>query len=146
MSYNVRELLNNFEGGLDELSKANTKEVNAFMEMLRAVYETKALDIKTKELISVGISCYNRCEYCIVYHTHKAFQAGATNEEVLEAELSKLGVTLEQMKEIGVLKLDRPYDDAYIHEGEEIEFETPTGKIELLSTELASLGFDAFPK
>ena len=48
MSYNVRELLNNFEGGLDELSKANTKEVNAFMEMLRAVYETKALDIKQR--------------------------------------------------------------------------------------------------
>lgn len=91
MSYNVRELLNNFEGGLDELSKANTKEVNAFMEMLRAVYETKALDIKTKELISVGISCYNRCEYCIVYHTHKAFQAGATKEEVLEAAMVSVG-------------------------------------------------------
>jgi thiosulfate reductase/polysulfide reductase chain A len=67
-------------------------------------------------------------------------------EEVLEAELSKLGVTLEQMKEIGVLKLERPYDDAYMHEGDEIEFETPTGKIELLSTELAALGFDPFPK
>jgi AhpD family alkylhydroperoxidase len=91
MAYNVRELLNNFQDGIGELSKTNPDEVNAFMNMMRATYKTEALGIKSKELISVGISCYNRCEYCIVYHTHKAIEAGATKEEILEAAMVAVG-------------------------------------------------------
>lgn len=87
MSYNVREMLNSFVGGLGDLSASNPDQVNAFMNLLGAAYEPKALDIKTKELISVGIGCYNRCEYCIVYHSYKAFEAGATKEEILEAAM-----------------------------------------------------------
>ena len=87
MSYNVRELLNNFVSGLDNLSKTNPKNVGAFMGLLGATYEPKALDLKTKELISVAIGCYSRCEYCIVYHSYKAFESGATKEEILEAAM-----------------------------------------------------------
>lgn len=87
MSYNVREMLNSFVGGLGDLSASNPDQVSAFMNLLGAAYEPKALDIKTKELISVGIGCYNRCEYCIVYHSYKAFEAGATKEEILEAAM-----------------------------------------------------------
>lgn len=87
MSYNVREMLNSFVGGLGDLSSSNPDQVGAFMNLLGAAYEPKALDIKTKELISVGIGCYNRCEYCIVYHSYKAFEAGATKEEILEAAM-----------------------------------------------------------
>lgn len=87
MSYNVREMLNSFVGGLENLSKTNPENVNAFMGLLGAAYEPKALDIKTKELISVAIGCYNRCEYCIVYHSYKALEAGATKEEIIEAAM-----------------------------------------------------------
>jgi len=87
MSYNVREMLDSFVGGLGELSKTNPEQVNAFMGLLGAAYEPNALDIKTKELISVGVGCYNRCEYCIVYHSYKAFEAGATKEEIMEAAM-----------------------------------------------------------
>ena len=44
-----------------------------------------ALDRKTKELIGVAIGVYNRCQYCICVHTHGAYQAGATREEILAA-------------------------------------------------------------
>jgi AhpD family alkylhydroperoxidase len=87
MSYNVRELLNNFVGGLENLSKTNGENVGAFMGLLGTTYEPKALDLKTKELMSVAIGCYSRCEYCIVYHSYKAFEAGATKEEILEAAM-----------------------------------------------------------
>ena len=87
MAYNVREILNSFVGGLENLSATNPEPVSAFMGLLGAAYEPKALDLKTKELISVAIGCYNRCEYCIVYHTYKAFEAGATKEEILEAAM-----------------------------------------------------------
>ncbi|WP_066503568.1 carboxymuconolactone decarboxylase family protein [Abyssisolibacter fermentans] len=87
MAYNVREMLNSFVGGLEELGKTNPNQVEAFMGLLGAAYEPNALDIKTKELISVAIGCYNRCEYCIVYHTYKALEAGASREEVIEAAM-----------------------------------------------------------
>lgn len=87
MAYNVREILNSFVGGLENLGKTNPNNVNAFMGLLGATYEPKALDLKTKELMSVAIGCYSRCEYCIVYHSYKAFEAGATKEEVMEAAM-----------------------------------------------------------
>ena len=87
MAYNVREMLNSFVGGLGELGQTNGQMVEAFMGLLGASYEPNAVDLKTKELISVAIGCYNRCEYCIVYHTYKAFEAGATKEEIMEAAM-----------------------------------------------------------
>ncbi|MGI5985057.1 MAG: carboxymuconolactone decarboxylase family protein [Clostridiales bacterium] len=87
MSKNVRGLLNEFVGGLGNLGQTNESMANAFMGLMGAAYEPKLLDLKTKELISVAIGCYNRCEYCIVYHSYKAFEAGATKEEILEAAM-----------------------------------------------------------
>ena len=87
MAYNVREMLNGFVGGLESLAETNGPAVEAFMGLLGASYEPGAMDLKTKELISVSIGCYNRCEYCIVYHTYKAFEAGATEQEILEAAM-----------------------------------------------------------
>lgn len=87
MSYNVREMLNSFLGGLEGLSETNPENVEAFMGLLGASYEPKALDLKTKELMSVAIGCYNRCEYCIVYHSYKALEAGATKEEIIESAM-----------------------------------------------------------
>ncbi len=87
MAYNVREMLNSFVGGLENLSQTNGEQVGAFMNLLGAAYEPKHLDLKTKELMSVAIACYNRCEYCIVYHCYKALEAGATKEEILESAM-----------------------------------------------------------
>jgi len=87
MAYNVREMLNSFVEGLGTLSETNPENVSAFMGLLGTTYEPKALDLKTKELMSVAIGCYNRCEYCIVYHSYKAFEAGATKEEIVEAAM-----------------------------------------------------------
>ena len=53
--------------------------------MLREAYKPGALDTKTKELISVASAAYTRCKYCIVFHVYKAFEAGATQEEIMES-------------------------------------------------------------
>ena len=87
MKYDVREMLNDFVGGLEGLAGTNPEHVEAFMGLLGASYEPKAVDLKSKELISVAIGCYSRCEYCIVYHCYKAFEAGASKEEILEAAM-----------------------------------------------------------
>lgn len=87
MAYDVRKMLNDFTGGLEVLGKTNQKEVAGFMRLLGAAYEPGTLDLKTKELISIGIGVYNRCEYCIVFHTYNALKAGATREEINEAAM-----------------------------------------------------------
>lgn len=87
MKKDVREMLNDFMNGLGELGETNGENVNAFMGLLGKTYEEGALNTKTKELISVGIAAYNRCEYCIVFHVYKALEAGATRAEIMEAAI-----------------------------------------------------------
>ncbi|MFD3257128.1 carboxymuconolactone decarboxylase family protein [Paenibacillus lentus] len=87
MKKDVRQMLNDFMGGLQELSGTNPESVNAFMNLLGTSYAEGALDTKTKELISIGIAAYNRCEYCIVFHVYKALEAGATREQIIEAAM-----------------------------------------------------------
>jgi len=82
-----RTMLNEFMGGLEEVSKTNEEAVGAFMNLLGATYAPGKLDVKFKELISIGIAVYNRCEYCIVFHAYKALEAGATIEEIIEAAM-----------------------------------------------------------
>ena len=67
-------------------------------------------------------------------------------EELLDWQLKKLGSSLEEMKKIGVKTFPRQYDDLYFYDGEEKEFYTNTGKIELYSTAFQEEGFDPMPK
>ncbi len=66
--------------------------------------------------------------------------------EVIDWQLKKLGSSLKEMKRLGVKKFDRTSGPLYIGDGEDYEFATNTGKVELYSTELAELGFDPMPK
>jgi thiosulfate reductase/polysulfide reductase chain A len=67
-------------------------------------------------------------------------------EELLDWQLKKLGSSLEEMQRIGVKTFEREFDDLYFANGEDIDFPTNTGKIELYSTSLADEGFDPLPK
>lgn len=87
MAKDVRQMLQDFTGGLEALASSNGAQVEAFMNLLGAAYEPDALDLKMKELISIGVAIYNRCEYCIVFHTYNALQAGATRKEIIEAAM-----------------------------------------------------------
>ncbi|HHW61299.1 MAG TPA: carboxymuconolactone decarboxylase family protein [Syntrophomonadaceae bacterium] len=84
---NPREMLNAFTTGLETLSGTHGIQVNAFMNLLGSCYQPGAMDTKTKELISVAIATYNRCEYCIVFHIYKALEAGANRQEIIEAAM-----------------------------------------------------------
>ena len=50
------------------------------------------------------------------------------------------------MKRIGVKTFPRSYDDLYFADGEDVIFDTASGKIELYSNEFAAAGFDPIPK
>ncbi len=66
-------------------------------------------------------------------------------EEMLDWQLKQVGSSLEEMQRIGVKTFDRTYDDLYFIPGQDVEFYTNSGKIELYSTSLAAEGFDPLP-
>jgi len=57
----------------------------AFAELRSAVYKEGALDIRTKELISIAASVLMRCERCTEIHAERAKKYGATDEQIAEA-------------------------------------------------------------
>jgi len=62
-----------------------TPEVaKAFSEMRNSVYKEGALDLRTKELISIAASVLMRCERCTEIHAERAKKAGATDEQIAE--------------------------------------------------------------
>jgi thiosulfate reductase/polysulfide reductase chain A len=66
-------------------------------------------------------------------------------EEVLDWQLKQVDSSLDEMKKLGIKKYKRQYDDLFMRDGQDFEFNTNTGKIELYSTELANEGFDPLP-
>ena len=57
----------------------------AFKAFSRSVFAEGALPAKTKQLIAVAVAHVTQCPYCIRGHTSGALQAGATEEEIMEA-------------------------------------------------------------
>lgn len=77
---------------LDELSPLHRELRHAipdvykgFGELHKAAFAAGALDVKTKELIALGIAVIERCDGCIASHAQGAARAGATKQEAAEA-------------------------------------------------------------
>ncbi|MFH2012993.1 MAG: molybdopterin-dependent oxidoreductase [Pseudomonadota bacterium] len=66
-------------------------------------------------------------------------------EEFLDYRLKKIGSSLKEMQKVGAKVLERE-TPLYFEKGEEIKFDTPTGKIELYSQTLKDYGFDPVPR
>lgn len=59
--------------------------VESFMGFVHSAESDGALDTKTKELMSLSLGVALRCEDCIVWHLDAALEAGATDDEIVEA-------------------------------------------------------------
>lgn len=66
-------------------SEKTPDAARAFSELRNSVYKEGALDLRTKELISVAASGLMRCERCTQIHAERAKKQGATDEMIAEA-------------------------------------------------------------
>ena len=57
----------------------------AFKKFSQAVFADGALDAKTKQIIAVAVAHVTQCPYCIHGHVDGAKNAGATDQELMEA-------------------------------------------------------------
>jgi AhpD family alkylhydroperoxidase len=77
MTKELSAQLRSLRGGAPEVMKA-------FSGIAQAATAAKALDVRTKELIALGIAVAVRCDDCIAFHVKAAVEHGASREEVLE--------------------------------------------------------------
>lgn len=61
------------------------KNIDAWRNFSKTVFEAGALDEKTKQLIAVAVAHVTQCPYCIRAHTPQALRKGATPQEIMEA-------------------------------------------------------------
>ncbi|HTQ34154.1 MAG TPA: carboxymuconolactone decarboxylase family protein [Stellaceae bacterium] len=69
---------------LKELRTGAPDVMTGFGAIAGAALEGKALDAKTKELISLAIAVAIRCDACIAFHAEAAVRRGASRDEVME--------------------------------------------------------------
>ncbi|NNK82024.1 MAG: molybdopterin-dependent oxidoreductase [Flavobacteriaceae bacterium] len=67
-------------------------------------------------------------------------------KEVIDWQLKQIGTSLDEMNKIGVKHFPRKSGPLYLEDGENHVFPTASGKIELYSKELKSLGFSPLPE
>jgi len=75
------------DGKPQSYSMLEPKMRRIYGQFYREVYysESKHLDTKTQELISIAASLIAKCQGCIDGHIKKALSVGATEEEISEA-------------------------------------------------------------
>lgn len=84
MTTNWPELTQALSADLKTLRGGAPAVMKAFSAIAQSALAPKALDLKTKELLALGISVAVRCDDCIAFHIKGALEQGATRDEVLE--------------------------------------------------------------
>ena len=81
----MNNVLGEVENSLELMHKKYPRLIGPFGIFMKHVGKKGALDTKTKELISVALSVVAKCKWCIAFHTKNALDAGASEDEIMEA-------------------------------------------------------------
>jgi AhpD family alkylhydroperoxidase len=72
---------------LDLISKQQPEVIAALYKLKSTVFKEGALSVREKELIAVAVTTLLKCDECLAVHAKKAFEAGATKDELRESLL-----------------------------------------------------------
>ena len=78
------EIENELKSLLGEMSEAVPEVLDAFGQLQQATFQAGALDVKTKELIALGIAISQSCDGCIAWHNAALKRLDTPLEEVAE--------------------------------------------------------------
>ncbi len=82
---NMKERLSEANKWMKNFQKKTPEKMKGFHKLLEAAEKEEALDKKQKELMAIALSITQECEWCIASHVNNALEAGANEEEILEA-------------------------------------------------------------
>lgn len=69
----------------DKKAALAPKNIEAWRNFSKTVFEAGALPEKIKQLIAIAVAHVTQCPYCIKSHTTQAMKKGASKEEIMEA-------------------------------------------------------------
>ena len=81
----MNKILGEVNESLKYLSGNYPEQMRAFGSFMMSAEKEGALSHKTKELISIALAVATHCRWCIAYHVRNALDAGATEDEIIEA-------------------------------------------------------------
>lgn len=81
----IKKIIRDRKSADDYLKQRKSRTYEAFIDMEKAAFASGALEKKFKEMIAIGISIAVNCESCMQWHIREALNAGAAEEQVLEA-------------------------------------------------------------
>ncbi|MHA1675136.1 MAG: carboxymuconolactone decarboxylase family protein [Promethearchaeota archaeon] len=85
---NAKETYDEAMDTFKQLGEFNPEAMSGFLKYVHGTNKDGALSAKMKQIILMSVALAKQCEWCIVYHTKKALDFGATREELLEACLT----------------------------------------------------------
>ncbi len=85
MSKDFKSIINDISAYTAELRKLIPDTMNGFAMMSKAATQTRTLDEKTKELISLALGVSTHCDGCLGFHARTLARLGASREEIAEA-------------------------------------------------------------
>jgi len=84
MTKNFPEYRKDLQALMASLGKEVPDTMAGFGKLHEGTMKAGSLDVKTKELIALGIGIASRCDGCIAFHVHEALANGATRKEIVE--------------------------------------------------------------
>jgi len=85
MSCDVHQFFDDYKKSYAKMKSLVPDTVEGFSKLFSNVMKDGCINLKEKELVSVGIAVAIKCEPCIKLHVKKAMEVGATGEQILEA-------------------------------------------------------------
>jgi len=79
----TREKLDHFTTGFRGVRKGLPDTMKSWSEWHHKAMASGAVDVKTKEMIALGMALVLRCPGCIVLHVQACKKLGVTREEIL---------------------------------------------------------------
>ena len=83
--FNAPEDLKDLNAGLERLEGLIPGPIKGIKGAMDIIESPGVFDRKTKLCMCISVIAYHRCEDCVALHVHKALEAGATRQEILEA-------------------------------------------------------------
>lgn len=84
MTKEYKEIIGDITAYSKEHHKLIPDTMAGFSSMAKAATQTKVIDEKTKEMISLALGVAAHCDGCLGYHTKALARLGASREEVAE--------------------------------------------------------------
>lgn len=94
------------------LVKAMPEVMSRVSENTKKVHSSGALDAKTKEFVSLGMSIMIMCDECILHHTIALYDLGCTREEFCEC--LETAITLQSCPGLKYSQLALEYYDELV--------------------------------